>query len=36
MSAATLRVDRDERVMTVRIENPPRNFMTGLMVDELD
>jgi enoyl-CoA hydratase len=36
MSKEALRIDRDGRVMTVRIDNPPRNFMTGRMVNELD
>jgi enoyl-CoA hydratase len=33
---STLRVDRDGRVMTVRIDNPPHNFMNRQMVAELD
>jgi enoyl-CoA hydratase len=33
---ATVSTERDGRVMTVRIDNPPRNFMTDAMVDELD
>lgn len=33
---ATLRVDRDGRVMTIRIDNPPHNFMNREMVAELD
>ena len=32
---STLRVDRDGRVMTVRFDNPPQNFMTREMVAEL-
>ena len=33
---AMLRTERDGRVMTVTLDNPPRNFMTGRMVRELD
>ena len=33
--ASTLRVERDGRVLIVRIENPPRNFMDRQMVAEL-
>jgi enoyl-CoA hydratase len=33
---STLRTERDGRVMTVRIDNPPHNFMNRQMVDELD
>jgi enoyl-CoA hydratase len=33
---STLRVERDGRVMTVRIDNPPHNFMNRQMVAELD
>ena len=33
---STLRIERDGRVMTVRIDNPPHNFMNRQMVDELD
>ena len=36
MSNTTLEVERDGRVMTVRLVNPPRNFMTGVMVGELE
>lgn len=32
---STLKVDRDGRVMTVRIDNPPHNFMNREMVGEL-
>lgn len=32
---STLRTDRDGRVMTVRIDNPPHNFMNREMVGEL-
>jgi len=32
----TLRADRDGRVMTIRIDNPPHNFMNREMVAELD
>ena len=31
-----LRVERDGRVMTVTLDNPPVNFMTGQMLAELD
>jgi enoyl-CoA hydratase/carnithine racemase len=31
-----VRVHREGRVMTVTLDNPPRNFMTGRMVGELD
>jgi enoyl-CoA hydratase len=34
--AHTLTTEREGRVMTVRLNNPPRNFMTGPMVDELE
>ena len=33
---STLRTERDGRVMTVRIDNPPHNFMNQRMVDELE
>lgn len=33
---ATLRTERAGRVMTVTLDNPPRNFMNGRMVHELD
>ena len=33
---STLRTDRDGRVLTVTLHNPPSGFMTGAMVDELD
>ena len=33
---STLRTDRDGRVMTIRIDNPPHNFMNREMVAELD
>jgi enoyl-CoA hydratase len=36
MSNTTLDVTREGRVMTVRMVNPPRNFMTGRMVGELE
>jgi enoyl-CoA hydratase len=36
MSPQTVRTERDGRVLTVRLDNPPRNFMTGAMVAELD
>jgi len=32
----TLRADRDGRVLTIRIDNPPHNFMNREMVAELD
>src|SRR2546429_6930770 len=32
----TLQTDQAGRVLTVRMSNPPRNFMTGRMVAELD
>src|SRR5215212_5263405 len=31
-----LEIEREGRVMTVRLVNPPRNFMTGRMVLELE
>jgi enoyl-CoA hydratase/carnithine racemase len=36
MTYAMLEVERQGRVMTVRLVNPPRNFMTGRMVIELE
>jgi enoyl-CoA hydratase/carnithine racemase len=33
---AQVRTERDGRVMTVTLDNPPANFMTGRMVRELD
>ena len=33
---STLSVDRDGRVMTIRIDNPPHNFMNRRMIAELD
>ncbi|MGI8805674.1 MAG: enoyl-CoA hydratase/isomerase family protein [Thermoleophilaceae bacterium] len=35
MAAATVHAQREGRVMVVRLDNPPRNFMTGAMVEEL-
>lgn len=32
----TVHAEREGRVMTARLDNPPRNFMTGGMVAELD
>lgn len=32
---ATFETERDGRVLVVRFDNPPRNFMDGRMVDEL-
>jgi hypothetical protein len=34
--ADTLATERDGRVLTVLIDHPPHNFMTGKMVRELD
>jgi enoyl-CoA hydratase len=34
--APTVKTERDGRVMTVTLDNPPRNFMTGAMVRELE
>ena len=34
--ASTVKTERRGRVMWVRLDNPPRNFMTGQMVRELD
>ncbi len=31
-----LRTEREGRVLTVVLDDPPANFMTGPMVDELD
>jgi enoyl-CoA hydratase len=36
MPASTLHTEQTGRVLTVKLDNPPRNFMTGRMVDELD
>jgi enoyl-CoA hydratase len=36
MAASQVKVERKGRVMIVRLHNPPRNFMTTLMVRELD
>ena len=33
---STIHTTREGRVVTVRLTNPPRNFMTGRMVAELD
>lgn len=33
---AMVSTERDGRVLTIRIDNPPRNFMNDAMVDELD
>jgi enoyl-CoA hydratase/carnithine racemase len=33
---STIDISREGRVVTVRLTNPPRNFMTGRMVAELD
>jgi enoyl-CoA hydratase len=33
---ATISTERDGRVMTVRVDNPPRNLMNRVMVAELD
>jgi enoyl-CoA hydratase len=34
--AETVHTERTGRVLTARLDNPPRNFMTGAMVRELD
>ena len=36
MAASQVKVERKGRVMIVRLDNPPRNFMTTAMVRELD
>jgi enoyl-CoA hydratase len=36
VAAATVKTQRDGRVLTVRLDNPPHNFMTSAMVGELD
>jgi enoyl-CoA hydratase len=36
VAAATVKSQRDGRVLTVALDNPPHNFMTGAMVGELD
>jgi enoyl-CoA hydratase/carnithine racemase len=36
MTMAQVKAERSGRVMTVTLDNPPRNFMTGRMVGELD
>jgi enoyl-CoA hydratase len=36
MARKTVQVERSGRVMIVRLDNPPRNFMTTQMVRELD
>ena len=33
---ATLRIEREARVMTVRFDNPPHNFLNREVVHELD
>ena len=34
--AQTVHTEQTGRVLTARLDNPPRNFMTGGMVAELD
>lgn len=36
MPDRTVRIEQVGRVLTARLDNPPRNFMTGAMVRELD
>lgn len=36
MQGTNVRVEQEGRVMTVRLDNPPHNFMTGEMVVELE
>ena len=36
MAERTVQVEQVGRVLTARLDNPPRNFMTGAMVRELD
>src|SRR4051794_33384895 len=36
VNGTTVHSERDGRVLTVRLDNPPHNFMTGAMVRELD
>jgi enoyl-CoA hydratase len=36
MAKKTVHTQKDGRVLIVRLDNPPRNFMTTAMVDELD
>src|SRR4051812_33225730 len=36
MAQTMVETQRDGRVLTVRLHNPPRNFMTGAMVGELE
>src|SRR5919201_2769042 len=36
VAASTVRSERDGRVMVVTLDNPPRNFMNGRMVRELE
>jgi hypothetical protein len=36
MAAKTVITEQSGRVLTVRLHNPPHNFMTGEMVAELD
>ena len=35
MAAQTVHTEQHGRVLTVRLDNPPRNFMTAAMVAEL-
>src|SRR4051812_37798924 len=35
MAAQTVKTEQRGRVLTVRLDNPPRNFMNGRMVGEL-
>jgi enoyl-CoA hydratase/carnithine racemase len=36
MNTTTVNAQRDGRVLTVRLDNPPRNLMTFGMIKELD
>ena len=36
MTGSQVKTERRGRVLVMRLDNPPRNFMTAVMMEELD